>query len=288
MLAAMHGHRILVTGASGFLGGYVVAALQRAGHVVTTTSRSGGDAAVDLLAPGMVDAVAEALEPTLVLHLAATARIADCERDPDRAQRTNAWLPGQFAQRFGPRLLMVSTDLVFDGRSAPYGELSPVAPLSVYGTSKAHGEELVRAHGGRVVRLPLLLGPDAKGRGATASLQLALAARETPPLFTNEYRTPLHVAMRRRRWPPPSSMLTARPSRICRVPSASRAGSSRGASASCTVSTCRSCARSSARTRSGRATCRWPELAGRPFARVDAGRRLDFLALHCPRRRAGR
>ena len=190
----MHGHRILVTGASGFLGGYVVAALQRAGHVVMTTSRSGGDAAVDLLAPGMVDAVAEALEPSLVLHLAATARMADCERDPDRAQRTNAWLPGQFAQRFGPQLLMVSTDLVFDGRSAPYGELSAVAPLSVYGTSKAHGEELVRAHGGRVVRLPLLLGPDAKGRGATASLQLALAARETPPLFTNEYRTPLHVA----------------------------------------------------------------------------------------------
>ena len=189
----MQAHRILVTGASGFLGGHVVAALQQAGHVVSTAQRSGGDAAVDLLGPGMVAAVAEALEPELVLHLAAMARLADCERDPDRAQRTNAWLPGQFAQRFGQRLLFVSTDLVFDGRSAPYGELSPVAPLSVYGTSKAQGEEQVRTHGGRVVRLPLLFGPDQKGRGATASLQKALAARETTPLFTNEYRTPLHV-----------------------------------------------------------------------------------------------
>ena len=190
----MQAHRILVTGASGFLGGYVVAALQRAGHVVTTASRSSGDAAVDLLAPGMVDAVAEALQPAFVLHLAAMARQGDCKRDPARAQRMNAWLPGQWARRFGSRLLMVSTDLVFDGRSAPYGELSPVAPLSVYGASKAQGEQQVWARGGRVVRLPLLFGPDQKGRGATASLQQALAARETPPLFTNEYRTPLHVA----------------------------------------------------------------------------------------------
>ncbi|HZN41629.1 MAG TPA: sugar nucleotide-binding protein, partial [Planctomycetota bacterium] len=164
------------------------------GHVVSTTARSGGDAAVDLLAPGMVDAVTEALQPEFVLHLAAMARLADCEREPALAQRTNVWLPGQLAQRFGSRLLFVSTDLVFDGRGAPYGELSAVAPLSVYGTSKAQGEERVRAHGGRVVRLPLLFGPDEKGRGATASLQQALAARETPPLFTNEYRTPLHVA----------------------------------------------------------------------------------------------
>jgi dTDP-4-dehydrorhamnose reductase len=190
----MQAHRILVTGASGFLGGHVVAALQRAGHVVSTTSRSGGDAAVDLLAPGMVDAVAEALQPVFVLHLAAMARLGDCEREQALAQRTNAWLPGQLAQRFGARLLFVSTDLVFDGRGAPYGELSAVAPLSVYGTSKAQGEELVWAHGGRVVRLPLLFGPDAKGRGATASLQQAQVRRETLPLFTNEYRTPLHVA----------------------------------------------------------------------------------------------
>ena len=173
--------RILVTGAAGFLGRYTVDAVREAGHVALTTARDGGDAAVDLLAPGMVAAVCEALSPDLVLHLAARSRMDACDADPAGAARANAWLPEEFAARFGARLLFTSTDLVFDGRSAPYPEAAAPSPLSVYGASKAQGEERVRAHGGRVVRLPLLFGPDdpaagGRGRGATASLRVAIAA----------------------------------------------------------------------------------------------------------------
>jgi dTDP-4-dehydrorhamnose reductase len=186
--------RILVTGATGFLGGYAAAELRARGHRVLTTSRSGGDADADLAAPGMVGAVVQATSPDLVLNLAAMSRLRDCEQDPAGARALNADLPGQLALRFGARLLHVSTDLVFDGRSAPYATSSPVGPLSVYGATKAEGEERVLAHAGRVARLPLLFGPDARGRGATASLRAAIAARTPCPMFTNEYRTPLHAA----------------------------------------------------------------------------------------------
>jgi len=186
--------RILVTGSEGFLGRYTVAAVQAAGHDVLATSRSGGDAAVDLLAPGMIAAVIEGLQPDLVIHLAAMSRMSACERDVAGAERANAWLPEQLASRFGARMLMASTDLVFDGRSAPYSEGALVAPLSAYGASKAEGEERVRLHGGRVVRLPLLFGHDERGRGATASLRDGLLKQRTMGLFTNEYRTPLHAA----------------------------------------------------------------------------------------------
>ncbi|MBL9079910.1 MAG: sugar nucleotide-binding protein [Planctomycetes bacterium] len=186
--------RILVTGATGFLGGHVTAVLRARGHVVRTAARRAADVAVDLCAPGMVAAAIQATAPDLVLNLAAMARLSDCERDPEAARRTNTVLPQQFAERFGARLLHVSTDLVFDGRAAPYGEDGPVAPLSVYGSTKAEGERAVWPHGGRVVRLPLLFGPDAKGRGATASLRTALASGRRVPLYTNEYRTPLHAA----------------------------------------------------------------------------------------------
>ncbi len=186
--------RILVTGATGFLGVHAVDAVRAAGHVVCTTARRGGDAAVDLTGPGMVDAVAQATGPDLVLHLAAMARLRDCELEPRRARAVNAELPERLAQRFGARLLFVSTDLVFDGGSAPYAPTAPVAPRSVYGVTKAEGEERVRAHGGRVARLPLLFGRDAHARGATASLRAELAAGRVVPLFTNEYRTPLHAA----------------------------------------------------------------------------------------------
>jgi dTDP-4-dehydrorhamnose reductase len=186
--------RILVTGATGFLGTHVTAAVKAAGHRALSTGRRGGDVAVDLLAPGMVAAVVQAAAPDLVIHLAALSRLDECERDPAAALRTNAWLPEQFAERFGARLVHVSTDLVFDGAHAPYEPHDPIGPLSVYGQSKAQGEERVRAHGGRVVRLPLLFGPDELGRGATASLRAALQQRRPVSLYPNEYRTPLHAA----------------------------------------------------------------------------------------------
>ncbi len=185
--------RILVTGATGFLGPFALAALRRRGHEVVTTARSGGDAKVDLRAPGMVAAVVEALGPDLVLNLAAMARLADCEQQPELARSVNVEVPEQLARRFGARLLHVSTDLVFDGRRAPYSEASAPAPLSVYGCSKAEGEDRVLQNAGRIARLPLLFGPDARGRGASAQLRMAQAARTVSPMFTNEYRTPLHV-----------------------------------------------------------------------------------------------
>jgi dTDP-4-dehydrorhamnose reductase len=191
---AMQPLRILVTGADGFLAGFLGRAVQRAGHRLLTTARNSGDAPADLLKPSMVAAIVEALQPDLVLHTAAMSRLADCEQRPDLATRTNAWLAEQWADRFGARCLYTSTDLVFDGGRAPYRASDPVAPLSAYGASKAEGEERVRAHGGRVVRLPLLFGPDAHGRGASASLRRALANGESPALFTNEYRSPLHAA----------------------------------------------------------------------------------------------
>ncbi|HEB54211.1 MAG TPA: NAD-dependent epimerase/dehydratase family protein [bacterium] len=186
--------RILVTGSTGFLGGFVVDAVRQAGHVPLTTARSGGDVAVDLAAKGMVAAVTEALQPDVVLHLAAMSRLAECDADPAAAARVNTVLAEECARRFGARLLFASTDLVFDGRSAPYAESATPSPLSVYGASKAEGEERVRRHGSRVVRLPLLFGPDAHGRGATAQLRRGFARQSRMALYTNEYRTPLHAA----------------------------------------------------------------------------------------------
>ncbi len=186
--------RILVTGSEGFLGRYAVAAVAAAGHDALTTSRSGGDAAVDLSAPGMVAAVVEALRPDLVIHLAAMSRMSACEADPVAAERVNALMSEKLASRFGARLLLASTDLVFDGRSAPYSEGASPSPLSVYGASKVEAEERVRARGGRVARLPLLFGQDDRDRGATASLRAGVREGRAMGLFPNEYRTPLHAA----------------------------------------------------------------------------------------------
>ncbi|HLQ38997.1 MAG TPA: sugar nucleotide-binding protein, partial [Planctomycetota bacterium] len=154
----MPAFRVLVTGGNGFLGPFVVAALQRRGAEAVTVARSGGDVRIDLTQAGPRRELLAAIAPSAVLHLAARSRLAECEQDPAAARAVNARLSGELAAEFGNRLLYVSTDLVFDGRAAPYGEHAAPGPLSVYGSSKAEGEELVRAHGGRIVRLPLLFG----------------------------------------------------------------------------------------------------------------------------------
>lgn len=48
------------------------------------------------------------------------------------------------------------TDYVFDGTSPPYAPGATPHPLNVYGESKRSGEEEVLAHGGIVLRLPIL------------------------------------------------------------------------------------------------------------------------------------
>jgi len=190
----MPAFRALVTGATGFLGPFVTAALQRRRARVVGVGRSRGDVAVDLTQPEARREVLVAAGPDVVVHLAAMSRMGDCAADPERARQVNAVLPGALAEAMGGRILMVSTDLVFDGRAAPYGAAAPVAPLSVYGMTKAEGEERVRAAGGKVVRLPLLFGPDPAFRGATGMIRAALMARKPVHLFPNEYRTPLHAA----------------------------------------------------------------------------------------------
>jgi dTDP-4-dehydrorhamnose reductase len=183
--------RALVTGHTGFLGPFAVAELS-ASFDVMTAARSGGDVQADLSDPTAAAAVVAAVQPDFVLWLAANARIADCERDADAARRINAEAPSRMARGLGPRFLYVSTDLVFDGRAAPYAPLDATGPLSAYASTKADGEERVLAEGGRVARLPLLFGPDRAGRGATAMVRNALARGEPLSLFTNEYRTPIH------------------------------------------------------------------------------------------------
>ncbi len=184
--------RVLATGATGFLGGFVTAELRRRAAVVTL-ARKEADLEVDVADAAALAAALSSVQVDRVLHLAAASRMAACERDPAYAQAVNATAAGQLAARFGDRFVFVSTDLVFDGRRAPYAPLDPVAPLSVYGQTKAEGEELVLARGGQVVRLPLLFGADAHGRGATAMVRAAIASNRPQALFTNEYRTPLHA-----------------------------------------------------------------------------------------------
>jgi dTDP-4-dehydrorhamnose reductase len=144
--------------------------------------------------PDSIQRALAVARPDLVLHAGAWASQARCAKDPGLARRINADSVGQLfagAQRW----LLVSTDLVFDGRRPPYGEGAATNPLPVYGCVKLAAEQSAAAIGsGLVVRLPLLFGPSPDGAsGATDMIRSAVARGASVTLFTDEFRCPLHA-----------------------------------------------------------------------------------------------
>ena len=144
-------------------------------------------AGLDLRAPGReefdlarADGMRHWLEreqPDVILSVGAYTAVDRAEDEPDLAYAINRDAPALLAEycaAHGKTLLHLSTDYVFDGGGdQAYAESAAVAPIGVYGHSKAQGEAAVRhvarhvilrvswvfaAHGGNFVKTMLRLG----------------------------------------------------------------------------------------------------------------------------------
>jgi dTDP-4-dehydrorhamnose reductase len=198
--------RVVLTGASGQLGAYVLGALLKAGHTVSAWSgggrgeRSGvGLRPVDLADARAVESALGECDPGLVIHAGAVSSAEAVRLDPARGRAVNvdgtATLAGWCARR-GRKLIYTSTDLVFDGANAPYAEDAPAHPVLAYGQSKLDAEPAVlAAPGGLVARLSLMYGPSRSGRESYFDRTLAALRRGEPQaFFEDEFRTPLDLA----------------------------------------------------------------------------------------------
>lgn len=71
-----------------------------------------------------------------------------CEKNPEHAYRVNALGARNLsivARKCGSKIVQISTDDVFDGKSKkPYTEFDDTNPLTVYGRSKRAGENYVK------------------------------------------------------------------------------------------------------------------------------------------------
>ncbi len=196
--------RLVITGAGGLLGAYLLRAAEDADELFAWGGPSGGERfgiplrAIDLTNATATAEAFRADRPDVVLHAAARARVADCARDPEGALRANAGATATLARLAadaGARLVYVSTDLVFDGEGAPYREADRPRPVSAYGRSKQAGEKAVLdVPRSAVVRVSLLYGPALHGRPSFFDEQLnALRGGKPVPLFRDEWRTPLDL-----------------------------------------------------------------------------------------------
>ena len=197
--------RLLLTGAGGLLGGEL-ARLLAARHALTALvgrrpAAPGVDARrADLTEPAALAGLLDELRPEAVVHAAALGDPDACERDPGRASLVNSLACGELARLCrarGCRLLLLSTDLVFDGSRPWAREDTPARPLQAYGRSKLEGERLALEAWPEtaVVRSALVYGRGHGGRGsASESVAWALAAGRPARLFEDQFRTPVDAA----------------------------------------------------------------------------------------------
>jgi dTDP-4-dehydrorhamnose reductase len=150
MSSDLSGQRVLITGAAGQLGHYLLEQLPATGATIITTARKsapGIDHTADLANASDVTTLLEDARPDVIIHAAACTDVDGIEREPERGQRGNEAATRNLAEAAatqGVYLLAVSTDMVFPGNGgAPYAEEAATRPISAYGASKLAAEGAV-------------------------------------------------------------------------------------------------------------------------------------------------
>lgn len=221
---------VLITGANGLLGQFLVKVLLERGHSVAATGK--GESRLpsvsspagpsfeyiemDFTDPGKVREVLESVKPSVIVHSGAMTQVDPCELDPaechrvnvagtqllvDEAARMGAGMDGGQALRMpagnAARFIFVSTDFIFDGSAGPYAETDEPRPLSVYGDSKWRAEGLVQESGleWSIARTVLVYGTPFTGTRSNIITwaKTNLEQGKTIKVVSDQWRTPTYV-----------------------------------------------------------------------------------------------
>lgn len=193
--------RLLIVGASGFLGQHIAQKAASAFEVFQADIAAppgGHGLAMDVTSAASVNAGFERVAPDVAILLAAISDIDECERRPDLAQAVNVRGAEHVAEacaRSGARLVFTSSAAVFNGTRHGYNESDPPTPFSVYGSTKALAEDTIsrKLPSALILRMALAIG-FAEGSGTNSMLnKLAakLRAGESVSFPDYEYRNPI-------------------------------------------------------------------------------------------------
>lgn len=194
--------RILVTGASGFIGRHCLAALAGAGelHAVSRGVPSGrGDGAIwhaaDLLDDAEIAALVARIRPTHLLHAAWEATPVAYAVSPENLRwlKAGVTLLDVFGAEGGIRALAIGSSAEYAPSEAPCVEdVTPIRPVTIYGHAKVAMDHAMRAaaqrHGFSAAwgRLFLPYGPGDPPQRLVPSLIAAFRAGRRLPMSDGE------------------------------------------------------------------------------------------------------
>jgi dTDP-4-dehydrorhamnose reductase len=194
--------KILLTGASGFIGQYLVKYKPENLEIKGTYFSTKPDLPqIELVQMDLSDIegflVNHKGKYDCIIHCAAEASLGECDKNPEKAFLLNSVATEKLArwsQQQKSRFAFLSTDIVFDGKKELYNEMDIPEPVNIYGKSKLQAEQsITKIHKNAVIiRLALCMG---RGIGKTTSfIDLLLSNLENNQpnqLYYDEFRTPV-------------------------------------------------------------------------------------------------
>jgi dTDP-4-dehydrorhamnose reductase len=199
--------RLLITGFNGFVAGSVIANAKGKWeiHGIDIADSPANEPGIfyhtlDLLDEEKVTSIFREIRPDSVIHTAAIANIDVCQNNQERAEQVNVGITKMIARlcnEHGAKMLMCSTDSVFDGKKGNYNENDAPKAVNFYAETKIKAEQTVLSASEKnvVARLSLVMGLPLKGQGNSflADMVEKLKKGVKIPFPANEVRTPIDV-----------------------------------------------------------------------------------------------
>ncbi len=196
-------NKLLITGASGFLGWHLCHIAQTQWQVYGITHSKIIDLPnINIIKADLTDFQSlknlfQQIQPDAVIHAAAQSQPNFCQQYPELSYQINVRVSLEIADlcaELNIPCVFTSTDLVFNGLNAPYQETDPVCPVSYYGEQKVLAEQGILARYPRIAicRIPLMFGnvPDHATSFIQSFIQTLKQGKELN-LFVDEFRTPV-------------------------------------------------------------------------------------------------
>ena len=187
--------KVLILGSTGMLGHVVTNYLKQKEYEVYATSRNTNDeyyfdALKDVYS---IEKILTNVKPDFIINCIGILN-KDAEEHPSKAIMINSYLPhylDEISEKYGFKLIHVSTDYVFDGSgSVPYTEETEKCPKSVYGITKANGEDAVAKEMTQyyIIRTAWLYGFD--GKNFVYTMTKAMNSRPEVKVVADQKGTP--------------------------------------------------------------------------------------------------
>lgn len=193
--------KILITGASGFLGSHLFRVFSKDYTVFGTYNRQAvtldNFVKLDLRDKKELLDILDGIKPVCVIHNAALSNPDQAEINKELAKKINqesTEVIAEWCHKSGARLCFISTDQVFDGESSYYKETDSVNPVNYYGITKVEAEKIVlEGKDNAVFRMALMYGRDVSGQRYKPDWIWGDFSKVKVKVFVDQYRSVLCV-----------------------------------------------------------------------------------------------